>query len=346
MTVKILYTGGTIGSAGEPLDTLPGPEFAERFDRLIRPHLPDAFRDIGLEWTDPTLDSTEMRPVDWLSLSRRVAGMAAERIVLLHGTDTMAWSAAAMALLLQDYDRTGRPISRLGKRIAITGSQRPLMPKGPLDPGSDGLSNLLQALNSVPDDNFRTAICFGGETVEAARAIKFSSIVDAAFTMPNGKGQPIALPETATLALSDQIAPHFGTRQILTITTTPGADHASQIRAALSDRIGAIHLLGFGIGNMPAAATLAPALEEARARGILTVIGTQAPHGPVDPGTYAVGDWMGALGVLPAGDMTIPATQVKLHLAMALAAVHGWDSAALAAFFTTNVAGELGPARG
>lgn len=342
MSVGLIYTGGTIGCAGAPLTALPGPDFAARLRGEVLEDLPG---DLVISHTDPTLDSTAMTPADWLALAHRVADAPEDRIVILHGTDTMAWTAAALRFLLCRYDATGRVIGQSGKRIAITGAQVPLFPGGPRDPASDGFDNLRQAVSWVSaEPTADIAITFGGEVVDAARGAKTSSTDFKAFAMPNGPGTPPTCVAVANSLPDPALSPHFGAYQVMTLTACPGSDLAGQLRGAmtaLGPSLGAVHLIGYGIGNMPGEETLGPMLAEAHRRGILLAVGSQALHGGVSPQTYGVGHWMARCGVMPAGDMTHAATQVKLHMAMAMGVAHGWDHETTARFFGRSVVGEL-----
>lgn len=340
MAVSLIYTGGTIGCAGSPLTALSGEDFVRRFDGEVRPHLPSRYRETRIDYPPRTLDSTGMGPADWVRLMGRITRSTADRIVVLHGTDTMAWTAAALRFLACSYNAQGQVTGHLGKRIALTGSQVPMFPSGPIDPASDGLSNLQQALDWASDGPPDCAICFGGETIEAARGIKRSASDFRAFEMPNGPGSMVDPGPGETIAP----LPGFGAKQVLPLIASPGADLAAILGAMLergTELPAALHLLGFGVGNMPDATRLTPVLKAAQARGILMAIGTQTGHGRVTPDNYGVGHWLADCGVMPAGDMTIAATQVKLHMTTALRDLHGWDTQICRSFFTRNVVGEL-----
>ncbi|MEL6478139.1 MAG: asparaginase domain-containing protein [Pseudomonadota bacterium] len=347
MSVTLLYTGGTIGSAGVPLDTLPGPEFAALFDAHVRAHLPERVRKATLLHTDPTLDSTSMQPLDWLRLARRIVEIDGD-VVVLHGTDTMAWTAAALAFLLQTYSAAGEVTGRLQKRVVVTGSQVPLFDGAGLAEGSDALGNLLGALAAARGGG-GAVLHFAGDTLDAARVMKTSCTNWEAFTMPNGPGAATEVPATTAgnvLSSLEKLGAFFGRSAVIPLLAAPGAALGKQLAALASAEgypLGAVHLLGFGIGNLPEELELTAALQHLRSQQIPVVISTQCPHGRIAPQTYAVGDWLSGCGVLGMGDRTPAAVQVKLHLTLALSALYGWGEQEMRAFLLRHVAGEDPP---
>jgi L-asparaginase len=97
MNLSLIYTGGTIGSAGEPLNPLPATEFDVLWQRHVAPNL-DPELALDWQWLEPALDSNDIVPSDWGRLARMVLETGdSDAAVLLHGTDTMAWTAAALA---------------------------------------------------------------------------------------------------------------------------------------------------------------------------------------------------------------------------------------------------------
>src|SRR5262245_48188383 len=126
--IYVLYTGGTIGMAGRPLAPMP----AERLAALLHgmpgfdpPWLtlhPLGRGDVRIQYTldafEHPIDSSSMTPQDWVKIARRVLDHYTEHdgFVVLHGTDTMAWTTSALAFLLEG----------LAKPVVVTGSQVPL----------------------------------------------------------------------------------------------------------------------------------------------------------------------------------------------------------------------------
>ena len=347
MKLTLIYSGGTIGCAGEPLNPMPAADFMALWDRHVGTGL-----DIGIDWQwiDPPLDSPEMVPQDWARLARLILrGRTDQAVLLLHGTDTMAWTAAALAFLLTLYGTDGRPAGRLDTPVVLTGSQRPLFEGEALRKDTDALANLDAAIGACGDGHGAVRVAFGGEILPGARVDKISTTADRAFDCPKGIAPTPALAAAdpaALLAQLDRLGPHLGAKAIINVTPTPtdGAllvQYLSAVIDGMGEKLGAIHLNGYGVGNFSNQSMIAPLLKAAHDRGVLIIAGSQVSHGDVTPSTYVSGHWLAGCGALPSADMATPALHAKLHLAMALGAANGWDLAAMERFVLTPVAGEL-----
>ncbi|HUS56107.1 MAG TPA: asparaginase domain-containing protein [Thermohalobaculum sp.] len=349
MKLALIYSGGTIGCAGVPLMPLPANEFQTLWGRHVAPRLG---RDVALDWhwLEPALDSCEMTPANWIDLARMaIFSDGRQATLLLHGTDTMAWTAAALAFLLTLYDRDGSAVARLRQPVVLTGAQRPLFTSDGILPGTDALANLDGAIEVCGENIPGVTVAFGGTVLPGARVMKMSTSDDRAFECPKGAAPcPVLPPATAmeVLAQLDRLAPQFGAKALVSVTPLPSASDVvyGQIASlinGLGEKLGAIHLNGFGIGNFPSRSVLSPLLRAAHDRGILIVAGSQVPHGDVDPSTYGAGHWLGELGAISTADMATPAVHAKLYLALALGAMNGWSQAEMERHFLTPVAGEL-----
>lgn len=349
MTLRVVYTGGTIGCDGDPLAPVPAAEFTMRWARHVMPALGEG-PDFTWQWLDPALDSSEMTPADWARLARLVLEVDAEdeAVLLLHGTDTMAWTAAGLALLLTLYGEAGTPTGRLAMPIVLTGAQRPLFEGDGLRTGADALENIRTALNAVSLGRREVMVAFGNVTLRGPRVMKMSTRDDRAFSCPKGSSPAPALASADPGALAvqlDRLAPHLGAKAVLTITAAPTdptlfAHWLEGAVESLGEKLGAIHLQGYGIGNFPGRAVLTPLLAGLRERGVPIVAGSQVPHGDVEPGGYGAGRWLLDCGAVPAGDMTAAAVHAKLHVALTLAAAHGWKLNDVERFLEMPVAGE------
>ncbi|MFN3526554.1 MAG: asparaginase domain-containing protein, partial [Paracoccus sp. (in: a-proteobacteria)] len=164
MRICVINTGGTISCVGRPLAPMPAARFAQAARDLLGGALAAAMPgdrlhfDTGLRFSDQepgTLDSTDLRPSDWCRIARRVLDLYADHdaFVILHGTDTMDYSGAALPLLLNVFDDLGLARAALSKPVILTGAQLPLFAETPegmvLNAGSDGLANLTGALASA-----------------------------------------------------------------------------------------------------------------------------------------------------------------------------------------------------
>ena len=169
--IYVAYVGGTIGmkATDSGYAPVPGHLTAQVRDR------PELTRGPELTITEyePLLDSANARPSDWLRIARDIAEHRHhyDGFVVLHGTDTMAYTASALAFLLRG----------LGKPVIITGSQIPL---GVLR--SDGRQNFLTAvLVAARDDVSEVCLVFGSKILRGARAVKASASGFEAFVSPN-----------------------------------------------------------------------------------------------------------------------------------------------------------------
>lgn len=349
MRLALIYSGGTIGCAGTPLKPLAAAEFQALWAHHVGSRLQHTIA-VDWQWLEPPLDSSQMSPRHWAQLARLVLDAREEEaVLLLHGTDTMAWSAAALAFLLTLCDSSGHPSARFGTPVVMTGAQRPLFEGDAIRAGTDALSNIELAVRACGDGATGVRVAFGGRVLTGARVMKMSTTADATFECPKGEAPCPALPAADPAALAAQLerlAPHLGAKAVICLTPVPTvidlqAEYLSSVLRGLGENLGAIHLNGFGIGSFPELGRIAPLLTEAHDRGVLIVAGSQVPYGDVEPSTYDSGHWMAGCGAMPSADITSAAVQVKLQLALALGAAEGWDLARLERFFRTPVAGEL-----
>jgi L-asparaginase len=170
--IYVAYVGGTIGM--KPTDSgyapVPGHLTAQVRDR---PDLAPEVPELTISEYDTLLDSANARPSDWLRIARDLADRRDDYdgFVVLHGTDTMAYTASALAFLLRG----------LGKPVVVTGSQIPL---GVLR--SDGRQNFLTAvLVAARDDVREVCLVFGSQILRGCRAVKASASGFEAFASPN-----------------------------------------------------------------------------------------------------------------------------------------------------------------
>lgn len=342
-STTILYTGGTIGCIGTPLAPMPGEAFR---DACVAERIG---ADAVWTFTERALDSAEMTPADWGAIAARVAGMPGPALVL-QGTDTMAWSAAALAYLLTEIDAEGHPRARHAAPVVLTGAQRPLFgADARIDPESDAADNLIDSLATLDTLDHGVHLVFGGKRLPGARLVKEDARADAAFAAPNGLGRTAHLPPTEPERLTHglaRLAPHLGARAVLPVQPAPGppgatAEALQGAAEALGERLGAVHLIGFGLGTMPESGSLGPVLADLSARGVLVALSSRVHRGAVAPDLYAASSWLADVGAVPTGDMTLPAAQAKLAVGLAHGSLHGWPRETFAAYLTRPIAGEI-----
>ena len=325
----LLLTGGTLLMN----EAAPGEERrgavtldAEQTNRDLRSEVPGLARVADIETKLLfQMDSANMQPSDWLRLAREVHAQlpSYDGIVVVHGTDTMAYTASALAMLL----------GPLPKPVVLTGSQRPLS-----DVRTDARQNLIDAALvatlSVPE----VCIAFGSRALRGARATKRDAWGFDAFDSPN-------LGPLVELGLGVEVAPHVRTAsplgpfddrleaRVLAVRVFPGLDPIL-LRGALRAGVKGLVLEGYGTGNVPK--TLIPAIEEARDRGVPVLVVSQCVRGHVELGRYEGGAEAAAAGAISAGDMTVEAALAKLTIGLAR---HG-NGEALRSFLETSTIGE------
>ena len=326
-----LLTGGTLlmtpdgdatGSEAAPLRV--HGEAANVYDLTRQVPSLNAVADIE---TRPlfAMDSANMQPEDWLTLAREVHRELPryDGIVVIHGTDTMAYTASALALLL----------GPLPKPVVLTGSQKPLV-----DLRSDARQNLIDAALvatlAVPE----VSVVFHSRGLRGARATKKDAWGFEAFDSPQ-------LAPLVELGLEVEIAPHVRSaqalqpfddrleRRVLAVRVFPGLDPAL-VRAAVRAGVKGLVLEGYGTGNVPQ--SLLPALEDARSRDVPVVVVSQCLRGFVDLSRYEGGAMAADAGAISAKDMTAEAAVAKLMVGIGR---YGTGDA-LRTYFASSVVGE------
>ncbi len=276
------------------------------------------------------LDSADMRPEDWVTLAREVHGALAsgryDGIVIVHGTDTMAYTASALALLIGPIPRP----------VVLTGAQRPLAVAR-----TDARENLIDAALIATLPVPEVTIAFSSRALRGARASKRDAWAFNAFESPN-------CPALVELGVDIAVSPHvrppgplvaFDDRletRVLAVRVFPGLD-PGLVRGAIRAGVRGLVLEAYGTGNLPhLQGSLMGALEDARARGVPVVVVSQCPHGSVEMGRYAGGAAAEAAGAISGGDMTTEAALAKLMVG--LARCEGED--ALRQYLASDIVGE------
>jgi L-asparaginase len=324
--VLFVHTGGTLAMA---IDGPTGPLLPSAYAEVVIPYvrgLEDLAEISG--HVIANLDSSDMTPGVW----EGIAGVIAERrtefdgFVVLHGTDTMAYTACALSFMLQGLDRP----------VVLTGSQRPLR-----EVRSDARLNLIHATLTATMAIPEVAICFSHQVFRGNRAQKVSLQELDAFWSPNFAPLldfgveivPGAEPLPAPVG-PFSFVPGFSDR-VAVLSLFPGARPAL-LDALIAEGAKGVVLVGFGDGNVPTTTGWPDAIARATAAGVLVVVATQAAKGAVKPGRYVGSAKAAAAGAVFAGDMTLEATVVKLMWSLA----RGSDRAAAAAWFARVLAGE------
>ena len=314
--VLLIYTGGTIGmgcnaktGALEPL----------RFDQLSKqmPELEQISADIDVHQFAPPIDSSDMTPRLWSHLVRIIADHYEryDGFVILHGTDTMAYTASALSFMLEN----------LTKPVILTGSQLPI---GQLR--TDGKENLITSIEiaSAKHDDGRpvvpeVCIYFSGKLLRGNRSTKINADGFNAFDSFNyphlaDAGVTIVYHEEFILKpdYDKPMTPHFALDpNVVVFTLFPGIQDNIVRHVLDAPELRAIVMRSYGSGNAPQRPWLMKMLSDASNRGVNIINISQCAEGTVEMARYDTGYQLKNAGVISGYDSTVESAVTKLmHL--------------------------------
>jgi L-asparaginase len=299
--VMVLYTGGTIGMQASANGLAP----ASGFEARMADHLATQTQLSVPQWQfremSPLIDSANMTPEYWLRLRQAVIEAVevdgCDAVLVLHGTDTLAYSAAAMSFQLLG----------LAAPVVFTGS---MLPAGV--PDSDAWENVSGSLlalgNGLPCG---VHLYFHGELLVPTRCAKIRSFGRHPFAALNRARS--GMPGEASRASLDYRRP-LNQARVAVLPLFPGIG-AEQVDAMTRSGIEGLVLECFGSGTGPADdPQFIASLKRARERAVCVVAITQCHEGGVELDVYEAGSQLRAAGVLSGGGMTREAALGKLHL--------------------------------
>lgn len=318
--VRLLHTGGTLGMTGSPLE--PGTyqarllEFVPELGRLadVEPRIV------------ANLDSSDLGPAVWSELAALVAAERAtyDGFVIVHGTDTMSYTAAALAFALEGLDRP----------VVMTGAQRPLTALR-----TDARRNLADAVELATCDLPEVGICFDGLLLRGVRAVKTDARHYRAFASPGV--EPLARLGT-DVHVADHVRrpdrpfccdPRFEPR-VDVVWVHPGLD-ADALRRRTSDpAVRGWVLAAFGVGTVPSRG-IAAVITDVVGRGVPVLVTTQW-GGTTSLSSYRNSKVLRDAGAIEGGEMRIEAAVPKLMHGLACQP----DATALRTWLERDVAGE------
>lgn len=305
--IYIAYTGGTIGMQRSAHGYVPQAGFMENclanMPEFHRSEMPNY---VIHEYT-PLIDSSDMTPSDWQRIAEDIRDHYDDfdGFVVLHGTDTMSYTASALSFMLEN----------LNKPVIITGSQIPLA-----ELRSDGQQNLLNSLYIAANYPIHeVSLFFNNQLFRGNRSTKvhadgfhafdspnFPPLLDAGIQIKWNAGTPAA-PTHQPLQLHS-IKP----QPVGVVTLYPGIS-VDVIGNILRQPVRALILLTYGVGNAPQNAAMLNLLTEASSRGVVIINLSQCLRGKVNMEGYATGNALADAGVLSGYDMTTEAALTKLH---------------------------------
>lgn len=321
--VLIIYTGGTFGMTYDSEGVLIPFDFG-----LILEHLP-TLKNLALELTvisfDKPIDSSNIEPDHWKALGNIIYQnyLTHDGFVVLHGTDTMAYTASALSFMLEG----------LSKPVVFTGAQLPIA-----EPRSDARENLITALEiaSAKKDGRplipEVCIYFDYELLRGNRSKKVESMQFDAFD--SGNYPPLAkagvkIDYNFSVIREHLVRPNLQLRSNLDTNISilklfPGITSATVEAILQTKGLKALVLETYGSGNAPTSDGLVKALKSAIDKGIIIVNISQCPGGMVTQGRYETSRELQRIGVIGGADMTTEAAVTKLML---LLGEHGVDGA-------------------
>ncbi|KAJ6227306.1 60 kda lysophospholipase [Anaeramoeba flamelloides] len=309
--VYIIYTGGTIGmikKKGKPLT--PDPDFFKTLQSL--PFLKSRYvPSLNYDNTIEPVDSTNIGLKEWLIIANSIKEVYNEYdgFVILHGTDTLAFTASALSFLLEN----------LSKPVVVTGSQIPLG-----GCRSDGLNNLISSVlvatySKIPE----VVVVFNNKILRGNRTTKRSSEdIDAfvSFQYPQIGTCGIKVAVNKSLVLDDNKKPlvvhQEMEKEVIVIKLFPSIENVIERIYSHPNLCGVI-IECYGAGNAPTSEKFLSTIKKASKRGIITVIVSQCVTGNVDLSTYKTGNDLVKAGCVGVFDMTTETAFTKLMFLLA-----------------------------
>jgi len=310
-SILIIYTGGTIGMVRDE-DT--GALKTFNFDALMQeiPEIKKFKSKIEALSFDEPIDSSNMQPEDWMAIAQTIYDNydSYDGFVVLHGSDTMAYTASALSFMLEN----------LSKPVILTGSQLPIG-----EVRTDAKENLITAIEIastvkngkpvVPE----VAVYFEYDLYRGNRSTKSNAEDFEAFSSPNypvlaQAGVSLKFNHAAIYKTNDKALKinKFSDNHIATIKLYPGISEAVIFSIINIPNLKAIVLETFGAGNGSTQLWFINLLTKAIEKDIIILNISQCEGGAVDQGKYETSSAFSKIGIISGKDMTYEAAVTKL----------------------------------
>jgi L-asparaginase len=327
--VLVVYTGGTIGS--RPRDPDPdSPQIVVSWQDLKKAtpeliHLTKRGLRVECEEIEP-LDSCNIGPTEWQQIATIIERRynEFEGFVILHGTDTMVYTASALSFMMRE----------LGKPVILTGAQRSAMVDVRNDATQNFLTSVLLAAPSFSNIPVVPEVCifFGGKLLRGNRTVKRDTAGYDAYESPNipplGEVGDRIIIDEKRIRRMPEAGRRFNVRKnldtnVTTVLVYPGIQQTDIVRRQLEglserpsgrpDNLKAAVVMAYGSGNIP---TLWPewleTYREMRNRNVVIATVSQCKRGAVELGLYETSALLLELGFVAANDITLEASLCKL----------------------------------
>lgn len=329
--VLIIYTGGTIGMKNTEQGYAPISGYLlgelNKIDDLNRDGMP--------KWdfveADTLLDSSNISAPEWNNMAKSIVDNynLYDGFVILHGTDTMAYTASALSFILHGLD----------KPVVLTGSQIPLC-----EVRSDARDNLITSI-IIAGEGKAKEVClyFGGNLLRGNRSTKTSADHLVAFDSPN---YPHLAEVGIEVKYNKGALGNFGGNleyrpfspvPIGVLKVFPGIQFGL-FEPIITEKLSGVVLETFGAGNIPGGGDeLLPIIKKAFKAGAIVTVCSQCVAGSVSLGTYETSSALKKAGAVSGKDMTTESAVAKLYHLFSM----GYTSDQIKAMMEENLAGEL-----
>ena len=318
--VFVIYTGGTIGSMPKDPNDPDSPQIVVDWETFMKQDKAQDFTEeklgfrLGSYSTQP-LDSCNIGPAEWKEMADAIKKNYNdyEGFVILHGTDTMVYTASALSFMLQN----------LAKPVIITGAQLAFL----FNPRNDGFQNMLTAL-LIANPNYtkipvipEVCIYFSGKLFRGNRARKINASGYDAYQSPNYAplaiaGESIQVDERLIRKIPQNKAFTTQTKlekNVVAVNFFPGIQDGEILQKILTDKaLKGVVLMAYGSGNIPTKHEIMQLLKETTARGVVAYVVTQCGGGKVELGMYETSALLLEAGVVSGVDITPEAALTKL----------------------------------
>ena len=301
--ILLIYTGGTIGMQQESNNSL----IPFNFDSILNafPELKDCGVKLNHLSTKKSIDSSDMQPENWIEITKMIEEnySAYDSFIILHGTDTMAYTASALSFMLEG----------LNKAVILTGSQIPIGARR-----TDAKENLITAIEIASSDKIsEVCIYFEDKLFRGNRTVKVNSEHFEAFESPH-------FPALAEVGINIKYNPYrirSRDEQQLSVSEKMNTDITIlKLFPGISDKVinaiinssQNIILESYGSGNSSSNKNFISILKTAIENGKIIVNCSQCLRGSVKQGQYESSSELEKIGVISAMDMTTETAISKL----------------------------------